>query len=218
MRTRMFRSNEVVYLSKQEESHFIRLAQVGDPDALDTMIRSVMPYVLKLAKKFNHGMRGMSVEDLFQEAMVTLVEKAVPKFRPETKNRFSTYATAWIMNAFMREARVNSMVVRVPAYWFNRRGSLPPRDEAFLNAVMRGGERTKLIKLALPTIDVPLDLWVAADARSEFVKRLEDRDRELFLAGYAGVPLRQTAELLGLNYQTARSRIRKTKKMALACA
>jgi RNA polymerase primary sigma factor len=69
--------------------------------------------VFARAKRFMN--RGMSLEDLIQEGNVGLL-KAIEKYNPEKGNKFSTYATWWIDQAFGRALVDKSKLVRIPVH------------------------------------------------------------------------------------------------------
>lgn len=66
-----------------------RLAQSGDESARGVLIVRNLPLVLKKAKRY--ALKGESVEDVFSDAYLGLIE-AIRRYRPESGAKFSTAA------------------------------------------------------------------------------------------------------------------------------
>src|SRR5438477_5639980 len=82
-------------------------------DAREQFIRANLRLVVSVAK--NYLNKGLSFLDLIEEGNLGLL-RAVQRFDPRRKCRFSTYGTWWIRQAIRRALVNTAKTVRVPSY------------------------------------------------------------------------------------------------------
>ena len=111
----MSSANEAKLLQEVALAQKIR---VHDQEALDTLVRSNLRFVVSVAKKYQN--QGVSLSDLINEGNLGLI-RAAHKF-DETKGiKFISYAVWWIRQAILQALAEQSRIVRVP---LNRAGEL----------------------------------------------------------------------------------------------
>lgn len=94
-------------LTHEETISLIGLAQEGDNEAKDILVRKNIALVKSLVKKFLN--RGYEYEDLFQLGSIGLV-KAIQNYDPKYNVRFSTYAVPMIVGEIKRFLRDDGMI------------------------------------------------------------------------------------------------------------
>ncbi len=100
-------------LTAQDEQELAKRIAKGDPEARDRFVRANLRLVVSIAK--NYVNKGLAFLDLIEEGNLGLL-KAVEKFDPARRCRFSTYATWWIRQAIRRALVNTGKTVRIPSY------------------------------------------------------------------------------------------------------
>lgn len=101
-------------LEQEKERELIALAQNGNKEAYDELVKSNLRLVVSIAKRYYKN-TTMSLLDLIQEGNIGLMN-AIPKFELSQGTRFSTYATQWIRQAISRSVSEHSATVRIPSH------------------------------------------------------------------------------------------------------
>ena len=105
-------------ITRAEEAELARRIRDGDQDALDTLIRSNLRFVVSVAKKYQH--QGVSLADLINEGNLGLI-RAARKFDESKEIKFISYAVWWIRQSILQALADQSRIVRVP---LNRAGEM----------------------------------------------------------------------------------------------
>src|SRR5208283_4391441 len=105
-------------ITREDEIDLAKRIRINDQEALDTLVRSNLRFVVSVAKKYQN--QGVSLSDLINEGNLGLI-RAAHKF-DETKGiKFISYAVWWIRQAILQALAEQSRIVRVP---LNRAGTL----------------------------------------------------------------------------------------------
>ncbi|MEJ7759680.1 MAG: RNA polymerase sigma factor RpoD/SigA [Gemmatimonadaceae bacterium] len=105
-------------ITREQEVSLAQRIRTNDQEALDTLVRSNLRFVVSVAKKYQN--QGVSLSDLINEGNLGLI-RAAHKF-DETKGiKFISYAVWWIRQSILQALAEQSRIVRVP---LNRAGAL----------------------------------------------------------------------------------------------
>jgi len=110
-------------LTPEEESDLAKKGQAGDKDALDTLVKSNLRFVISVAKQYS-GQAPLS--DLVQEGNAGLII-AAEKFDESKGFKFISYAVWWIRQSIMQFIAENQRSVRLPV---NKLGAIHRINQA----------------------------------------------------------------------------------------
>lgn len=104
---------KVFLLTAEQEQSLAKQVRKGSLPAREAMISANLRLVVKIAKEYANY--GLPLEDLVAEGNLGLI-RAVEKFNPKFKTRFSTYAAWWIKQSVRRALANQSKTIRLPIH------------------------------------------------------------------------------------------------------
>ncbi|MBK8700178.1 MAG: RNA polymerase sigma factor RpoD/SigA [Saprospiraceae bacterium] len=139
-------------LTSEDEANLARRIKEGDTEALDTLTRSNLRFVVSVAKQYqNHG---LSLSDLINEGNVGLM-KAAKRFDESKGFKFISYAVWWIRQSIIQAIVEYSRMVRIPLHKMNMYTKV---NEAFLSFVQEFEREPTIEELAELLNMAPLDV------------------------------------------------------------
>lgn len=98
-------------LSLDEEVDLARRIRLGDNEALHTLIKANLRFVISIAKQYQHY--GLSLPDLISEGNIGLI-KAAQRFDETRGFKFISYAKWWIHQSIFHAIAKQARMVRLP--------------------------------------------------------------------------------------------------------
>lgn len=179
-------------LSPEEEKALGKRILRGDEDARKQMIESNLRLVVKIAKKYLF--RGLPLSDLIEEGNIGLI-KAVERFSPAKKSRFSTYASWWIRQSIERALVNQAHIIRLPMHissdlnklarvvrsLFNQLKREPSNEEVARMMKLKSDYIEGLKKVVYRTYSIESPIGKGTDYSLKNTIRDQDSDRPIFL-------------------------------------
>jgi RNA polymerase primary sigma factor len=115
----------VELITAEEEVKLARRIKQGDAQALETLTKANLRFVVSVAKQYQN--QGLTLSDLINEGNLGLI-KAAQRFDETRGFKFISYAVWWIRQSILQALAEQSRIVRLP---LNKIGSINKINKAY---------------------------------------------------------------------------------------
>lgn len=113
-------------ISPEEEVVLAHKIQIGDHQALETIVKANLRFVVSVAKQYQS--QGLTLPDLINEGNLGLI-KAAERFDETRGFKFISYAVWWIRQSILQALAEQARIVRLP---LNKIGSINKINKTFI--------------------------------------------------------------------------------------
>jgi RNA polymerase primary sigma factor len=163
-------------LTEEEEKKLGERIRQGDKEALQSLIKSNLKFVVSYVKKYR-GM-GLGLLDLIDEGNVGLIE-AAKRFDPGRGVRFVSYAVWWIRQAIFHALTLYSRIYNIPQK-LSDQISLMKKKTAELKADLGRDPTREEVAKAMGILETDLeDLEILGERNLSLSEKVNDDDLEV---------------------------------------
>ncbi len=160
-------------LTEEDEKKLGEKIRKGDQEALQTLIKSNLKFVVSYVKKYR-GM-GLGLLDLIDEGNIGLIE-AAKRFDPTRGVRFVSYAVWWIRQAIIHALTLYSRITRIPQKLADQISLMKKKTAELKGELGRDPNREEIAKaLGVSETDVE-DLEILGERSLSLSDRGADED------------------------------------------
>lgn len=163
-------------LTEEEEKKLGERIHQGDKEALQTLIKSNLKFVVSYVKKYR-GM-GLGLLDLIDEGNVGLIE-AAKRFDPSRGVRFVSYAVWWIRQAIVHALTLYSRITHIPQKLADQISQMKRKTAELKAELSREPIREEIAKaMGISETDIE-DLEILGERNVSLSDRANDDDLEV---------------------------------------
>jgi RNA polymerase primary sigma factor len=163
-------------LTEEDEKRLGEGIRQGDKEALQSLIKSNLKFVVSYVKKYR-GM-GLGLLDLIDEGNIGLIE-AAKRFDPSRGVRFVSYAVWWIRQAIVHALTLYSRVLSIPQKLADQISQMRKKSAELKSELGREPTREEIARaMGIPESDVE-DLEILGERNLSLSDRINDDDMEV---------------------------------------
>ena len=163
-------------LTEEEEKRLGERIRQGDKEAIQTLVKSNLKFVVSYVKKYR-GM-GLGLLDLIDEGNVGLIE-AARRFDPTRGVRFVSYAVWWIRQAIIHALTLYSRITRIPQKLADQMSQMKRKTAELKNELGRDPIREEVARAMGVTESDVEDLEILGERNLSLSDKASDDDREV---------------------------------------
>jgi RNA polymerase primary sigma factor len=212
------------FLTREEEVEIATRAKAGDAEAMETLVGSLLPYVVQWAQRYCRPGSRVDLDDLVQAGNLGLLN-GIRKFDPARGHRLSTFATWSIRQSLQQFIGRSSSLVRRPINgiegWSKDSGSYEERTQKYEQAAtvysLNGGDDSQSFdQIADHRLESQLEREAEAAVNrqhaEELLKLVNERYASVLRMRMDGLTLEECGKYLGVT----RERVRQIEANAIA--
>ena len=163
-------------LTEEEEKKIGEKIRQGDKEALQTLIKANLKFVVSYVKKYR-GM-GLGLLDLIDEGNIGLIE-AAKRYDPSRGVRFVSYAVWWIRQAIVHALTLYSRIYNIPQKLADQISQMKKKTAELKAELGRDPTREEVSKsMGISETDVE-DLEVLGERNLSLSDKINDDDHEV---------------------------------------
>jgi RNA polymerase primary sigma factor len=163
-------------LTEAEEKALGERIRRGDKEALQTLIKSNLKFVVSYVKKYR-GM-GLGLLDLIDEGNIGLIE-AAKRFDPSRGVRFVSYAVWWIRQSILHALTLSSRITRIPQKLADQMSLMKKKTAELKSALGRDPTREEIARaMGVSETDIE-DLEILGERNLSLSDRTADEETEV---------------------------------------
>ena len=165
------------FLPLEQEIDLSNRIKNGDTDALNTLVKSNLKFVITVAKQYQG--QGLSLEDLISEGNIGLI-RAAKEYDGSKGFKFISYAVWWIRQSIVAAIYNTSKSIRYPITFINKINKVKKAKTALERQLARTPTVKEISKYLNTTDDFVSDVFKHINKCSSLDVTIDDEEESTF--------------------------------------